>query len=77
MLMIDEIRNAINDFWANEARPPERIYLGVNHKNAVMQHLISNYFIKADNQSFNDMKSGTFEGVTVYFVSDPDHLHVC
>lgn len=77
MGVIDEIRNAIQDFMAKETRHPDRIYLGFNQVREVKKELTVNYFLMSDNQSLNDIKNCTFEGIPVYFVSENDHLHVC
>lgn len=80
MGMIDEIRAAINDIWANEARHPERIYLGLNQKSRLtdeVQRVDVTQLRDAPPQYIDIKITDKYDGVRIYYVNDDDHFHVC
>lgn len=80
MLMIDEIRNAINDFWASKARPPERIYLGLNQESRLKDEvlLVNVSQLRDRHPRYIKMKiTDNFDGIRIYYVKENDHFHVC
>ncbi|MGW7678603.1 hypothetical protein [Shewanella sp. S23-S33] len=80
MLMTDELRAAINDIWANEARHPERIYLGISQRKRLMKDVsfVENTELSSTRPSYIRIKiTKEFDGVRIYDVNEEDHFHVC
>lgn len=76
----DELRAAINDIWANEARHPERIYLGLNQKKQLKAEVSLIELTQLQDVAPMHLKvkiTKQFDGVNIYYVNEDDHFHVC